>query len=107
MAAKIIRGYVMASITIVVLYAAAVLAFNVHFTAGGWLLMTGLILVGLLPFMALGILLGHLVTPDTMGPALGGLTALFAIFGGAFGPLATIVSNATASAPRRRISGAT
>ncbi len=51
--------------------------------------MTGLILVGLLPFMALGILLGHLVTPDTMGPALGGLTALFAIFGGAFGPLAT------------------
>jgi ABC-type multidrug transport system permease subunit len=24
-----------------------------------------------------------------MGPALGGLTALFAIFGGAFGPLAT------------------
>jgi ABC-2 type transport system permease protein len=88
MASKVIRGYVMACITIVVLYAAAVLAYNVHFTAGGWLLMTGLILVGLLPFMALGILLGHLVTPDTMGPALGGLTALFAIFGGAFGPLA-------------------
>lgn len=89
MASKVIRGYVMASITIIVLYAAAVLSFNVHFTAGGWLLMTGLLLVGLLPFMSLGILLGHLVTPDTMGPALGGLTALFAIFGGAFGPLAT------------------
>ena len=86
MASKVIRGYVMSGITIVVLYAAAVLSFNVHFTAVGWLLMTGLILVGLLPFMALGILLGHLVTPDTMGPALGGLTALFAIFGGAFGP---------------------
>jgi ABC-2 type transport system permease protein len=89
MASKVIRGYVMSGITIIVLYAAAVVSFNVHFTAGGWLLMTGLILVGLLPFMALGILLGHLVTPDTMGPALGGLTALFAIFGGAFGPLAT------------------
>jgi ABC-2 type transport system permease protein len=88
MVSKIVRGYVMSGITIVVLYAAAVLSFNVHFTVGGWLLMTGLILVGLLPFMALGILLGHLVTPDTMGPALGGLTALFAIFGGAFGPLA-------------------
>jgi ABC-2 type transport system permease protein len=89
MLSKVIRGYVMVSITIIVLYAAGALSFNVSFTAGGWLLMTGLVLVGLLPFMALGILLGHLVTPDTMGPALGGLTAMFAIFGGAFGPLAT------------------
>jgi ABC-2 type transport system permease protein len=89
MVGKVIRGYVMVAITLVVLYAAGLIFFNVHFTVGGWLLMTGLILVGLLPFMALGILLGHLVTPDTMGPALGGLSALFAIFGGAFGPLAT------------------
>jgi ABC-2 type transport system permease protein len=50
--------------------------------------MTGLILVGLLPFSALGILLGHLLTPDSLGPALGGITAIFALLGGSFFPLA-------------------
>ena len=34
--------------------------------------MTGLILVGLVPFAALGILLGHMLTPDSIGPAMGG-----------------------------------
>jgi ABC-2 type transport system permease protein len=36
-----------------------------------------------------GILLGHLLTPDSMGPAMGGATTLFALLGGAWGPLAT------------------
>ncbi len=31
--------------------------------------MTGLILIGLLPFAALGIMLGHLVNVDSIGPA--------------------------------------
>ena len=34
--------------------------------------MTGLMLVGLIPFAALGIALGHVLTPDSIGPALGG-----------------------------------
>ena len=34
--------------------------------------MTGLILVGLIPFAALGIVIGHLLTPDSIGPAMGG-----------------------------------
>ena len=49
--------------------------------------MTALILVGLLPFAALGIVLGHLLTPDSIGPAIGGLTALFAILGGTWFPI--------------------
>ena len=49
--------------------------------------MTLLILVGLLPFAALGIVLGHLLTPDSIGPAIGGLTALFAILGGTWFPI--------------------
>lgn len=86
MLSKVLRGYVMAAITIVILYGAG-LSMNVHFAISGWLLMTGLILVGLLPFAALGIMLGHLLTPDTLGPALGGISALFALLGGAWGPL--------------------
>ena len=37
----------------------------------------------------LGILLGHLLTIDSMGPAIGGITSLFALLGGAWGPTAT------------------
>ena len=35
--------------------------------------MTALILVGLIPFAALGIVLGHLLTPDSIGPVMGGV----------------------------------
>ena len=37
-----------------------------------WVEMTVLILIGLMPFAVLGILLGHLLTVDSMGPAIGG-----------------------------------
>ena len=49
--------------------------------------MTALILVGLLPFAALGIVLGHLLTPDSIGPVMGGSTALLAILGGTWFPI--------------------
>ena len=52
-----------------------------------WLEMTGLILVALIPFAILGIALGHLLTIDSMGPALGGITALFAFLGGTWFPI--------------------
>jgi ABC-2 type transport system permease protein len=51
--------------------------------------MTGLLLVALIPFAILGILLGHLVRIDAIGPALGGVVSLFALLGGAWGPLAS------------------
>jgi len=35
------------------------------------------------------ILLGHLLSADSMGPAMGGLPALFARLGGAWGPIAS------------------
>jgi ABC-2 type transport system permease protein len=49
--------------------------------------MTALVLIGLVPFAALGILLGHVLTVDSMGPAIGGITALLALLGGAWGPI--------------------
>lgn len=85
---KVLSGYLMALLSMVVLYAAGS-AFGVRLSAGQWLTMTGLLLVGLIPFAALGIMLGHLLNVDSMGPALGGITAIFALLGGAWGPLAT------------------
>ena len=55
--------------------------------ARDWLAMTGLILVGLIPFAALGITLGHLLTPDSIGPAMGGGVSLLALLGGTWFPL--------------------
>ncbi len=85
---KLASGYLMALVSIAVLYVAGA-AFDVRLGAGEWVQMTALILVGLIPFAVLGILLGHLLTIESMGPALGGVTSLFALLGGAWGPTAT------------------
>ncbi len=86
LAAKVLTGYAMAALTIVVLYGSGVLL-GVRLPVGEWLGMTGLILVGLLPFAALGVLVGHLLTADVIGPAAGGLVSLLALVGGTWFPV--------------------
>ncbi len=86
--AKVLSGYLVAAMSIALLYVAGI-ALGVRLPFERWLLMTGLVLVGLIPFAALGVWLGHVVPPDAMGPALGGITAIFALLGGAWGPLAS------------------
>jgi ABC-2 type transport system permease protein len=85
--AKVLCGYLLALVSMVVLYLAGT-AMGVRMSAGDWVTMTALILIGLVPFVVLGILIGHLVTPDSVGPAIGGVTSLLALLGGAWGPLA-------------------
>jgi len=70
-----------------VLLFAAGSSLGVRLSAGEWLRMVGLLLIGLVPFAALGILLGHLVTIDSIGPAMGGITALLSLFGGVWFPI--------------------
>ena len=86
MRAKVLTGYAMAGLTIAGLYAIGVLL-GVRLPFERWLEMTGLILVGLLPFAALGVLLGHLLTADTIGPAAGGIVSLLALVSGNWFPL--------------------
>jgi ABC-2 type transport system permease protein len=83
---KVLSAYVSALITIALLYASGMLL-GVQLSAGIWLRMTGLLLIGLVPFTALGVVMGHLLSSDTIGPALGGLTALFAFLGGVWFPI--------------------
>jgi ABC-2 type transport system permease protein len=84
--AKVLTAYVMALMTLIVLYVAGA-SMGVSLKAHQWLEMTGLILVGLVPFAALGITLGHMLTPDSIGPAMGGGIALLALFGGTWFPI--------------------
>ena len=85
--AKLLTGYMMALISIALLYGLGAL-FGVRLSLESWLVMTGLILIGLVPFAILGILLGHLIGADSLGPAMGGITSIFALLGGAWGPVA-------------------
>lgn len=83
---KVLTAYVMALATIALLYAAGA-TLGVRLAAGDWLRMTALILIGLAPFAAIGILFGHLMTPDSIGPAIGGTVAFFALLGGVWFPV--------------------
>jgi ABC-2 type transport system permease protein len=86
LSSKVLSGYAMALVSIGLLYGAG-LTLGVRMAWAGWARMTALVLIGLVPFAVLGILLGHVLTVDSMGPAMGGITALFALLGGAWGPI--------------------
>jgi ABC-2 type transport system permease protein len=83
---KVLTGYAMSLVTIGLLYAAGTVL-GVRLAADDWLKMTWLILVGLIPFAALGIFIGHVVTQESIGPVIGGSTALLAFLGGVWFPL--------------------
>lgn len=82
--AKVVAAYLVALPALALLFVAGV-TLGVHLDAAQWLEMTGLLLVGLAPFVLMGILLGHLVPSDALVPAVGGLVVVFALFGGVFG----------------------
>lgn len=84
---KVLTSYLMALVSIALLYIAGLLYGVKISPIDRWLGMTGLLLVGLAPFIALGVLAGHLLTVDSMGPALGGGSAFFGFLGGQWFPL--------------------
>lgn len=84
MTAKVITAYTVALPALILLYIAGTIL-GVRLSAAHWLEMTGLILVALLPFIVMGILVGHTARPDAMPAVIGGLVLIFALFGGAFG----------------------
>jgi ABC-2 type transport system permease protein len=83
---KLVTSYVMALATIVLLYAAGIVM-GVRLPLVNWLEMTGLIILALIPFAALGIGMGHLLNDDAAGGAIGGGVGLFAFLGGTWFPI--------------------
>ncbi len=83
--AKLLTAYATALTSLLLLYAAGV-SFGVSLSAHDWLQITGLIVIALLPFGALAILLGHLMTVESIGPISGGTVSLLAITSGTWFP---------------------
>jgi ABC-2 type transport system permease protein len=69
----------------VVLVFLAGVSLGVRLDATQWLELGGLLLAGLTPFIALGIVLGYLLSVDALTPAIGGVVVLFALVGGVYG----------------------
>jgi ABC-2 type transport system permease protein len=85
---KVLTTYLTVLTTILLLYVAGA-TLGVSLDLGTWIEMTLLLIVGLVPFAALGILAGHLFTPDSIGPAIGGTTAILALLGGVWFPISS------------------
>jgi ABC-2 type transport system permease protein len=85
---KVLAAYLVALTSVAALFGAGA-AVGAHMADGRWLELAALLLVGLAPLVALGVALGHLLTPDSLTAAVGGTVALLAMLGGAFGPVFT------------------
>ena len=85
LAAKVLTAYVMAGLTLALLYGSG-LVLGVDLPVGTWLTMTVLVAIALLPFAALGILIGHYVTVDAVGPVAAGTVTLLGILSGTWYP---------------------
>jgi ABC-2 type transport system permease protein len=83
--AKLMASYLMAATTLVLLLVAG-LTLGVHERYLGVAEMAGYVAVGLIPFAALGIFIGHKVTVDSIGPILGGGVSILAFVGGVWAP---------------------
>jgi ABC-2 type transport system permease protein len=94
---KLLTAYATAAATIGILYLAGAIL-GVRLAAFDWIDMTGLLLIGLIPFAALGIVLGLMLTADSIGPALGGMTAILALLGGTWFPITSGAMHAIAVA---------
>jgi ABC-2 type transport system permease protein len=95
--AKVATAYTLALVTLAALYSSGAML-GVRLQTGMWLRMTGLMLLGLIPFVALGIFLGHVLTADSTGPVIGGITAVFALLGGTWFPIQSGVMHDIAEA---------
>jgi len=84
--AKTLAAYLVALPALVLVFLAGA-TLGVRLDLAQWLEMSGLLLVGLVPFVLMGLILGHLIATDALVPAMGWLTVFFALFGGAFGSL--------------------
>jgi ABC-2 type transport system permease protein len=86
LAGKLAVCYVMALLTIAGLTVSA-LALGGRFDVLDYAAAIGLMCVGMVPFALLAVALGHVLTPDTIGPAIGGVLGLLPIVSGVWFPL--------------------
>jgi ABC-2 type transport system permease protein len=84
LSAKAVTAYLLALPSLVLLFLAGA-SLGVRLSATQWLELGGLILVGIVPFVVIGFVLGYLLPVDALIPAIGGVVVLFSLFGGVYG----------------------
>jgi ABC-2 type transport system permease protein len=82
--AKVMTAYLLVLPTLILLFLAGA-SLGVRLGAARWLELTGLLLVGIAPFVVMGLILGYLLSADALTPVVGGIVILFALFGGVYG----------------------
>lgn len=82
---KLLVSYTVVLLSIVLMTAVAI-GFGASVEPLRWLEMLGLVVLASIPFAGLGIGVGHLVKPDSMGPILGSTVGLLAFLGGTWYP---------------------
>jgi ABC-2 type transport system permease protein len=83
---KVLSAYLTAVPALLLLFLAGT-TLGVRLEATHWLAMAGLLLVGLAPFVELGLIVGNLAQVDSIAPIVGGIVVLFALLGGVFGQI--------------------
>jgi len=84
--AKVLTSYIVALLALLLLFIAG-RTLGVSLPGHVWFHMLWLMLVCLVPFAVLGILIGHLISSESIGPVIGGSIALFAFLGGVWFPI--------------------
>jgi ABC-2 type transport system permease protein len=87
LAGKAATSLVVAIPSLLLLYATGRIVKHVSLHFSTWAEIFGWTLLGLLPFVALGILLGHLVSGDALAAIAGGLYTVLALIGGVWFPV--------------------
>ncbi len=83
---KVLSTYLMALPALALLFLAGV-TLGVRLEATHWLAMAGLLVIGLAPFVEMGLIAGNLAPVDSIPPIVGGIVVLFALLGGVFGQI--------------------
>jgi ABC-2 type transport system permease protein len=87
LAGKAATAFLVSIPSLLLLYLAGRVLKGVHLPLSTWAAVFGWTLLGVLPFVALGILLGHLVKGETLGPLSGALFTFLALLGGIWFPV--------------------
>jgi ABC-2 type transport system permease protein len=87
LAGKAATALVVAVPSLLLVYATGRLVKHVSLPLHTWLAIFGWTLVGLVPFVALGLLLGHAFSAEMLGALSGGLVTVLALLGGIWFPV--------------------
>ncbi len=90
--AKVLTALVFALLMLLILFTFAAIAGGIRMDAGMWLVLTGRLLLGALPFIALGFAVGYLASPTAAAPIIQIIFLILSFASGLFIPMQQLPS---------------